>query len=142
MDEKKKRMPLVVIFAAVIGSIVGSVAVREVFNRPPSTESVLVQTSNEMNKNLPMMLDQFTRLDTTFPGPGKVFNYKYTLVGLKLADLDVESVRTLITPLVTQNYKTNPAMDSLRKLSTTLKYHYHDDEGAFAFAIEVDPTKF
>lgn len=139
---KKKTAPLTVLIAAVIGSVVGSYVVREVFNRSPSTERMLVMTSEAMNKNLPMMIDQVTRLDATFPGPGKTLNYKYTLVGIKLADLNVDEVKTQISPSITQNYRTNPDMAELRKMSAVLKYHYYDDTGAFAFAIEVDPKTF
>lgn len=139
---KKKAAPLTVVIAAVIGSVVGSIVVKEIFNRPPSTERALVQASDTLNKNLPMMVDQVTRLDSTFPGPGKVLNYKYTLVGMKRADLDVENVKKRIAPMVTQNYRTSPAMEDLRKLSAVLKYHYYDEAGVFAFAIEVDPATF
>lgn len=140
--EKKKTSPLIIVAATVIGSVVGSLVVQQVSNRPPTTERILVQTSNEMNKTLPMMIDQITRLDATYPGPGKVFNYRYTLVGLKAADLKAQEIKDSLEPMLFQNYKTHPAMKDLRDLTTVLKYHYFDDSGAFIVEIEIDPKRF
>jgi hypothetical protein len=134
----KKQSPLIVVVAAVVGSFVA----REYFSKRPSTDKILIQTSNELNRTLPMMVDQHTRLDATFPGPGNSLTYKYTLVGSKASDLKTEEIKKWLHPKIIQNYKTHPDMQDLRDLSTVLNYHYFDAAGTFVLALEADPAKF
>jgi hypothetical protein len=123
------------------GPVICSIVVKEEVKRP-STKKILAKTSDEMNKTLPMKIDYLTRLDATFHGPGKVFGYKYTLVGLKAAHLNKARLREAIEPTLIKNYKTHPAMKGLRDLLAVLKYTYFDEAGVLVMEIEVDPTKF
>lgn len=134
-----KKPHSLVVMASLAAAIAGSFAVRAFFDRPSSLDAALVEASDMMNRGLPMMVDSATRLDTTFPGPGKTLNYKYTLVGTKLADLDVAEVKSELATLLAEGYKTSPEMRNLRRNSVVLRYHYYDEDGAFAFVIDVDP---
>ncbi len=109
---------------------------------PTSPDKVLANTSHRLNQTLPTMIDKITRLDTTVQRPGRVFSYKYTVLGLSAARLNKEQIRAAIEPTLFHNYKTNPSMAALRKLSAILKYSYFDEAGAFILDIEVDPARF
>jgi len=109
---------------------------------PIAPDKILANTSNKMNRTLPQMVDAITRLDATVQRPGRIFSYKYTVLGFKAAKLNKEQIRAAIEPTLLHNYKTNPSMSALRKLSAILKYAYFDEAGAFILDIEVDPATF
>jgi len=82
----------VVIFSAV-GAVVGSFVVQSMFksNSNGNVDVVLQQTAEVLNKQLPMTIDQYTRLDTTVALPGGKFKYIYTVfsptIALRLVSL-------------------------------------------------------
>jgi len=138
-----KKNALTTVFAMVAGTVIVSVAVKKASHgHPPCPEKILARTSSKLNQTLPKMVDHITRLDTTVQRPGRIFSYKYTLLGRKAAHLNKERIKASIAPTLIQNYKTNPAMAGLRGLSTVLKYAYFDEAGAFIFDLEIDPKTF
>jgi hypothetical protein len=103
----------------------------------PEFDKVLVQASNELNKNLPMVLDKDTRLDTTIPGPGNRFTYFYTMLNYTVEQLDTNKLRSILTPNLINNYKTNKSMDEFRENNVELHYFYRDKNGKSVFDIAV-----
>ncbi len=132
----------IAILSTVIGTMIGSVGVGEVFSRPPNVDTLLRETSNELNKKLPMMLDKETRLDTTIPAPNKTFIYKYTLINILAKDYNGNLVKSKIRPIALRNYKTNPSMKPFRDLSVNLKYQYFDKKGTFFMSFDISPKDF
>lgn len=125
-----------------VAAIISAFLVTRQLSRPAALDRLLVQASSEMNKNLPMMLDQNTRLDTTHPEPDKTLVYRYTLVNTKIAALDkvkfVESMR----PMIVAHYRTNDTMKAFRDGGVTMKYRYSDQQGNFITEIVVHPRDF
>ena len=135
---------VITVIAAVIGSTVGSLAVRQ-FNRPPPVNKILVATCNEINKMLPMMVDEATRLKATSPGPGNMLTYHYTLLDVTGEKIHAESKEEFIRNtriLAMNNYRTSPDMWKLRELSTVLRYCYYSEDGNYLFDFQVDPKQF
>lgn len=124
------------------GSVITSIFLKKGIARNPSPDRVLANTSSKLNQTLPMMVDPITRLDLTVQRPGCVLSYKYTLLGLKASRLNKEKIRAAVEPTLLQNYKTNPSMAALRRISAILKYTYFDESGAFILEVEIDPAKF
>ena len=131
-----------VILSALIGSVIGSVGANEVFSRPSNTDAILKETSIELNKTLPKMIDKETRLDRTFTAPDKTLVYKYTLVNILAKDYDSNVVKSKVKQSALQNYRTNPVMKPFRDLSVNLKYQYFDKKGAFFMDFNVSPKDF
>jgi hypothetical protein len=145
MNSKKNKTSGIKIVVAALGTIsialstVGCTSfVKEVADK--GVEQALVTTSSEMNKKLPMMVDKVVRLDTVIPGPNKTLIYKYTLVGVAKAGVDVEKMKSTLKPTILQNYKTNPEMQKLRSAEVSLKFQYYDKDGAFITDVEVNPS--
>ncbi|QDT73821.1 hypothetical protein [Lacipirellula limnantheis] len=77
-EDSSKTLKTIFAICAVVGGLVvaasGSAAVKALFRSNPSDatiDKVLAETANEINRNLPMMVDQFTRINATAPLPGK-----------------------------------------------------------------------
>ncbi|MBI4686905.1 MAG: hypothetical protein HY756_03875 [Nitrospirae bacterium] len=86
---------VVMAFAGEIGKMVGKSTVNkyETGKKDSTINSILLETSKELNAQLPMMVDEETRLDVTMV-MGKQLNYKYTLVNLKVEDIDKKLFRS------------------------------------------------
>jgi hypothetical protein len=151
MNLQKNKISIAAIITAVISIGIVSVnltscssLLKEVANnsdteKSDADEKILFQTSSEMNKKLPMMVDRSTRIDTTTPGPGKMLTYKYTLVDIAAADIDKEKFKQKLLPTLIENYKTNPATQSMRKAGIIIKFKYFDKKGVFITDMTVDP---
>jgi len=142
MANYKYESLAIVILPAIISSVIGSIGVGQVSSRPSNADTVIKETSTELNKKLPMMIDKETRLDTTFPAPNKTLVYKYTLVNILAKDYDSNKVKSKVRQSALQNYKTNPVMKPFRDLSITLKYQYFDKKGTFFMDFDISPKNF
>jgi hypothetical protein len=141
-DKTKYKTFAVIILSAIISSVIGTVGISEVFSRPSNADILLKQTSTELNKKLPKMIDKETRLDSTFPAPNNTFVYKYTLVNILAKDYDSNVVKSKVRQSALQNYKTNPVMKPFRDLSVNLKYQYFDKKGTFFMDFDISPKDF
>jgi len=112
--QNKKKSPLVVTIAAVLGAVIGSAVVHQYFNQPPRIDSALVNAAAEINKHLPMMIDKETRLDATMAVPNKTIIYRYTLVDRSASDLQKDTLIKAVRPTLVANYRTNESMKTFR----------------------------
>lgn len=131
----------------IIGIVVGAVTffiafyfTQELFS--PSMDKQLVEMANELNKNCPIMIDQYTRLDNTNAFPNKTFQYNYTLVETEKADFNLDTVRKYVEPNIINNVKSNPDMKDLRDNNVTLNYSYRDKNGEFIWKLEITPDMY
>lgn len=95
---------------------------------PPSPSEVVYAASRESNKNLPMMIDSETRLDSTVPGPGSTFSYLYTMVNYSSASIDPDFVASL-APQVVHKVCTSTEMRKILSLGVTTFYIYRGNDG-------------
>jgi hypothetical protein len=145
MKISKNKPSTMKIIVAAIGTVslvlstVGCASfVKEVTDK--GIEQSLAQTSSEMNKKLPMMIDKGTRLDTVTPAHNKTLMYKYTLVDVMKSGIDVAKVQKTLKPTILEVYKTNPDMQKLRAAEISLKFQYYDKNGTFITDVEVHPS--
>ena len=131
----------------IIGIVVGAVTffiafyfTQELFS--PSMDKQLVEMANELNKNCPIMIDQYTRLDNANAFPNKTFQYNYTLVETEKADFNLDTVRKYVEPNIINNVKSNPDMKDLRDNNVTLNYSYRDKNGEFIWKLEITPDMY
>ncbi|WP_067587339.1 DUF2569 domain-containing protein [Endozoicomonas ascidiicola] len=88
-----------------------------------SINNVLAKTAKQINMNLPMMVDEETRLDLTM-GLDHSFLYKYTLVNFKADELDSEYLYSVMKPMLTENVCTNEDMKVFLELNIPVEYAY------------------
>ncbi len=105
-----------------------------------SLDKNLVEIVNELNKSLPMMIDNETLLQNTITLPEKILQYNYILINVdKDTDLDTLEAKNRLEPPIINNYQTNPQMQYMRDNKVTLNYCYKDKSGNYLFMISVKP---
>lgn len=143
MDRKKE-------IGALVGLIFGAAAVYFFMYYLPSSDSSveesLSEAAIEMNKNMPMQVDQETRLDSVGTQPGKVLVYYNTLVNASIAhgvgDLDTNLVKEQLEPIMQNAIASNNNLKTMRAAECTFLYKYRDAEGAYLFSIAISPEKY
>lgn len=99
-----------------------------------SVENVLIETSEEINKSLPMMVDEVTQLTTTTASGNELF-YSYKFLGTqKITQSDL--VSSLQEDIVNQAC-TTPETMALLDAEATFKYRYYDKNGKYIGEIPV-----
>ncbi|MEL6438495.1 MAG: hypothetical protein AAFQ80_04475 [Cyanobacteria bacterium J06621_8] len=101
---------------------------------------LLVETADMMNQNLPMMVDQNTRWDASFAGPGKTLSYKFTLVNYSAGKIDgvqfANDIRTSLTETVCNNSITKVFPEN----GVLLKFNYYDNASNLITRVNVAPN--
>ena len=136
----KKKQPISTYIGVIIGVLFSLYFTNNFFN--PSIDSKLVDFSNEFNKNCPMTLDQFTRINNTVVLPKKTIQYNYTLLGINAADVDHSIVEETMFPRLLESVKTNPDLKLFRDNDVTLKYYYADEAGTFVTSYSITPAMY
>lgn len=142
--EPRKTSRILVAVAALIGGIIGSSAVRLLFDgfQAGAANPSVVAAAKKMNAMLPMQIDKITRWDSAIPGPGNRLTYMYTTIGVSLNEIDVSELRETIRPVLVNNYQTHPEMEAFRSQNIELHYHYRDQSGRSITTIVVSPKDF
>ena len=139
------------ILGPLIGGILGFaivtfLVIRLIHGHSSGTAAVinqeLVAVANELNKSCPMMVDSITRLDNAAALPNNVFQYNYTLISVRKADLNPEELRMKLEPGMTNTIRTNPQLKYFRDRKVTMAYNYNDKDGVFVLNIPITPDKY
>ncbi len=107
-----------------------------------TVEEQLASAAADLNKGCPYAIDEETRMDSISIGPGRTITYHEAIVNHAMETLDVPHVQETIRPSIVKNVKTNPGMESLRKLRVTFVYTYVDKNGRRLFDLSVTPTEY
>ena len=100
---------------------------------------ILVASAKQINKNLPMMVDQETRLDFTMALKHK-FLYKYTMVNFKTEELDSNYVYETMKPILVKNVCTNEDMKAFVEYKIPVQYSYYGNDGGKISSVTVLPA--
>ncbi len=96
----------------------------------PITMKQCVALSSEMNKTVPLVVDELTTLDSTFCTPGKrkpVLNYRASMAARKVKLVDFDAASHEMKRLQTNSWCTDPAqLALLRKVDVLNRYYDHD----------------
>lgn len=128
MESKVNFKTLIGIFAGIIFVIVLQQYLLPLILKP-SFDSQLTQLANDINKNLPMIVDAETRWDNTGVLPGKTVLYNYTLINYNKVDIDTIVFRSNMEPQIKNMVKTNPQLKVFRDNDVTFMYNYKDKVG-------------
>ncbi|GAD90716.1 hypothetical protein VHA01S_054_00100 [Vibrio halioticoli NBRC 102217] len=133
---------VITIFAGGIGKVIGKLETDNFFDgeHDAQIESGLKQISEEVNKQLPMMIDAETRLDTTFAIKRKVV-YKYTLVKYEAKDIDSSIFQNNMWPQLINNYCTSKEMSFFVKNNIEATYSYYGKNGKQLSNIKIDNSQ-
>jgi hypothetical protein len=138
-EKKKKILTTVVYFVFFFGAYF---TVQQIFFKPPSIDKLLMKTASEINKSCPFMVDQFTRLDNAMAMSDNSFQYTYTIVNLDKSQVNLDTAKKYIFPVLLNNLKTSPDMKFARDNNLTMIYYYRDPKGVFVVKYTVTPDMY
>jgi hypothetical protein len=88
----------------------------------------LIETSRQINQQVPVMVDDETRLDTTIV-TGKQLCYKFTLVNVSKAQINKVTLRKHLLENFKNNICNNDKATKLLNLGVSFYYVYSDKSG-------------
>ena len=138
--KSKQKQPIATYIGVIIGVLTSLFITGYFFN--PSVDSKLIAFSSEFNKNCPINIDKFTRINITIILPNKTIQYNYTLLGISEADVDYSIFEETIFPRLLETVKTNPDLKLFRDNDVSLKYYYADEAGTFLTSYTVTPEMY
>ena len=142
MNEEKKSTK-----GKIVGLIIGAIAfavsyygVQQLFKN--DLESELKDAASELNKQTPLEIDEFSRLDSASSKGKTNFIYYYTLFDLEKSEVNLDTVNKYIRPSIIENVKNSPELKVFRNNNIIMDYKYYDKNGEFATEISVTPELY
>jgi hypothetical protein len=130
------------IFLIVAFALIGGSVARQNLRNESQIERSLIATSNEINSNLPIMLDEYTRLDSTTVGDGRRFTYEYTILGVEASSADIKEFEDSIRQELVDGYKNNEEMRGFRTRNVEVTYKYRTESGDEIASVTISPENF
>ena len=135
-SKEREEMPIVeyrlpkkaIAVLIAITAITYGLLLYEAINDPKVLNAALVETADEVNKDLPIMIDSETRLDGTVASY-KTFIFLYTIINVSEAEIDVYKLYNNLYPEILNNIKTNSDLKIFRDNKVTMVYLYRDKNG-------------
>ena len=133
---------IVIGFAGTIGKHVGKSTSERFLEGKKSVEidALLMKTASEINKQLPMMVDKDTRLDST-AGLNKRLQYHYTMVSFSAEEIDEAALQDQFAPMLKNRACTSEKMKVLFESGVTVDYVYRGKNGKSITTISVTPSQ-
>lgn len=128
----------VVIALTVAGGAAAATGVAQSNENP--IEGQLLKASGEINKNLPMMVDSETRLDSTM-GMNNTLRYNYTLVNRTADSISGQVLKAALETKLTNNVCSSDDMRIFVSNGVTVQYAYFGKEGTQIGVITIPPSK-
>lgn len=116
--------------ASGMGNIFGSLMGRSgSVESETGVDNVLVKAASQINKKLPMNVDENTRLDSVSAVPGRQFIYHYTLVTLNSTDVSADKFDSVVKPQLKNRLCESADMQNFLKNGVTISYLYKGKDG-------------
>ncbi|WP_239005461.1 hypothetical protein [Gloeothece citriformis] len=100
----------------------------------------LLDRANQMNQDLPKMIDPDTRLDSTQGGPGRQLSYNFTLVNYASNQIDGQRFSQKVMPVIKNQACTNASVQSLFNNRVSIRFNYYGNDGRLISTIQVNST--
>jgi hypothetical protein len=145
IHKRKKRKNLIIgltVAFVVIGLMGAAFFGMQNVIKPFFTGKVMETAVKKVNENCPMMVDQYTRLDSASVISQNAMQYNYTLINTALEEVNQDTVKKYVFPEIIQNVKTSPDLKALRNLKTTLIYSYRDKNGLAILKFPITPEMY
>ena len=105
-----------------------------------SSEAFLHQVAEMMNQRLPMMVDDDTRWDASFAGPGKSLSYNYTLMNYSAANIDGYVFAKNAHAMLTESVCNDPSTVIFPQEGVLLGFNYYDNARNLIARVKVQPS--
>lgn len=145
LHKRKKRKNLIiglVVAFTVVGIMSATVLSMQKAIKPFFTGKILDTAVSEVNKGCPVMVDQYTRLDSASVVAENSMQYNYTLINTELGEVNQDTIKKYLFPEIINNVKNSPEMKVFRDFKTTFIYSYRDKNGLAIVKFQVTPEMY
>jgi hypothetical protein len=97
--------------------------------------AMLQEVADEMNRSLPSMQDEETRLDEVIVGPGLAWTYKFTLVNADSSPEVVEAVKRDYVPKLISKFCSLPATQVFLEENIETRMEHIDRNGKLVSSV-------
>lgn len=139
-EDKSKKGKTIGVIVGMIFFALAYYGAQQLFKK--DLESELKKAALELNKQAPMKIDQFSRLDSASTIGKTNFIYYYTLTEIEKSEVNLDTVNKYIRPNIIENVKNSPELKVYRDNNITMDYKYYDKNGKFATEISVTPELY
>lgn len=108
----------------------------------PDLEAELREVAMELNKQTPMQIDPFTRLDSAASKGKSNIMYYSTIIDMEKSEVNIDTINKYVRPGLIANVKNSPDLKSFRDNNITLDYKYYDKNREFVTEISVTPELY
>ena len=136
-EKEKKKGKIIGIIVGIVAFVLSYYGVQQLFKT--DLESDLENTASEFNKQMPIQIDQSSRLDSVSAKGKTNFIYYYTLMNAEKLEVNLDTVNKYIRHNIIKNVKDSPELKIFRDNNITFDYKYYDRNGSFAMEISVTP---
>lgn len=105
-----------------------------------TSEDFLHQTANTINRVLPMMVDNNTRWDSSYAGPGRSLSYNYTLVNYSAANIDGSVFARNARGILTEKVCNEPTIAIFPQEGVLLNFNYYDNTRNLIARVKIEPS--
>ena len=143
----KRINPFLKIAVMLIGGIAGCAVMTTIQEAGRNKSHLATQATRlsrdveNMNKKLPMMLDEETRLDRVAADSSQT-TYFFCLPNLTKTNLELSILEKTLHESCMANFKTNSKLAVDRANNASMKYQYKDKNGEFLFEFSVSAKDF
>jgi hypothetical protein len=125
-----------------IGKIIGKAAFAPSNPNEQQVEKKLIEgltiAANQLNQQLPIMVDEDTRLDRATVGPGARSVYHYTFPNITSKEIDSNWLYTNLRPAITRKVCSSKDMEMSLRYGATYIYSYSGSDGNEIARFEID----
>lgn len=124
---EKTKLKNWIVFIAFISAAFYCSDLLNVFLKKETTEQRLIAVANDINKKLPVMVDDTTRLNQV-KSDGKILSYKYTVTNIRVTEMSKENVDEFKEQMyvILKNGICNSKIASVLNDGASFKYIYYD----------------
>jgi hypothetical protein len=128
--------------AASLGDMVGMLAGRpNDHNSERNIDEALANVSVHINRKVPMMVDEETRLDRVTAEPGHRLSYHYTVTAMPKKGMSSAEFVKLIRPTLRERLCTSREMKGFLQNGVTIAYLYRSGDGKPLGATQFAPAE-
>jgi hypothetical protein len=110
-------------------------------NTSQKIDNKAIEVVNKFNGKCPMMIDSETRMDGIDVKNNSIV-YKFTLINLKLENVDTSTFNKNLRPGIINSIKENKDLDELKRINSVFEYYYKDLENKFIYSFKINPEDY
>jgi hypothetical protein len=105
-------------------------------------EEELDAMTQRVNQRLPLIIDQYTRLDSTVALPNKTLLLQHTLLNFDFQATDLALLKSEMKQRLINQAKTKPEMRPIVNYQVVMISAYNDESGSELFRVTITPQDY